>query len=177
MLGDFVKGKKHLQFPEAIQKGILHHRFIDRTTDEHPIVHEAMAIFKPSFYISNGVFVDIFFDHFLANDARYFSVDSLGEFTQKTYDSLLAHHHLFDEKMNTFFSYMQQYNWLYYYKDIAGIERSIRGICKRHPRLGDAEKALEIFSDNYQNLQSLYADFFPVLLQKSRENLEEAGDK
>ena len=103
MLGDFVKGKNYLQLPPDIQKGILLHRFIDRSTDEHPIVLEAMSVFKPSFFLSNGVFVDIFFDHFLANDSRYFTHDSLASFTNSTYNLLGAHQHLFDEKMAPFF--------------------------------------------------------------------------
>lgn len=173
MLGDFVKGKNYLQLPADIQKGILLHRFIDRSTDEHPIVLEAMSVFKPSFFLSNGVFVDIFFDHFLANDSRYFTHDSLASFTNSTYNLLGAHQHLFDEKMAPFFSYMAKYDWLYHYKEMEGIEKSIRGICKRYPRLGDAERALEIFSSNYDLLRELYLNFFPILMKLSKEKLIE----
>lgn len=173
MLGDFVKGKNYLKLPEAVQPGILLHRFIDRATDEHPLVHEAMAVFKPAFLLSAGVFTDIFFDHFLANDKRYFNERSLLEFTGHTYVTLNKYNFLFDEKMATFFSYMSQYNWLYHYKDMEGIRKSVRGICKRYPRLGDAEKALEIFENNLVELQQIYETFFPILLQKSEDRLHE----
>ncbi len=173
MLGDFVKGKNYLSLPPDIQNGILLHRHIDRTTDEHPIVHEAMAVFKPTFHLSNGVFVDIFFDHFLANDSRYFTHGSLSSFTNSTYRLLDAHQHLFDERMVLFFSYMSKYNWLYHYKEVEGIEKSIRGMCKRYPRLGDAEKALEIFYSKYDLLRDFYHDFFPILMKLSKEKLEE----
>lgn len=173
MLGDFVKGKNYLQLPADVQKGILLHRFIDRSTDEHPIVLEAMSVFRPSFFLSNGVFVDIFFDHFLANDRHFFDEETLRHFTKNTYQSLLSHQHLFDEKMSTFFNYMEQYNWLYHYKSMEGVSRSIRGICKRHPRLGDAEQALAIFERNYEILQTFYFEFFPLLIRSSKEKMEE----
>lgn len=173
MLGDFVKGKNYLKYPLPVQQGILLHRFIDRTTDEHPIVHEAISVFRPAFLLSGGVFTDILFDHFLASDERYFNEQSLLRFTNDIYDTLGKYNYLFDDQMNTFFSYMSKYNWLYHYKDIEGIEKSIRGICKRYPRLGDAEKALEIFAENYSFLKLKYETFFPLLMEKAKEKLEE----
>lgn len=173
MLGDFVKGKNYLKFSQPIQHGILLHRFIDRFTDEHPLVHEAMTVFKPTFLLSAGVFTDISFDHFLANDKRYFNEESLFKFTNETYASLNKYNYLFDEKMSLFFGYMAEYNWLFHYKDIAGIEKSIRGICKRYPRLGDAEIALDIFINNYEKLRGLFERFFPELIEKSKEKLSE----
>ena len=171
MLGDFVKGKHYLNWPKPIQQGILLHRFIDHTTDAHPLVHEAMDLFRPSFKLSNGIFVDIFFDHFLANDPQYFTHEKLATFTQATYHSLMKHEGLFDEKMHTFFSYMKEYDWLYHYSKMEGIEKSIRGICKRYPKLGDAEMALQLFEKNYLKLQQLFTDFFVDLVIASKNKI------
>ncbi len=173
MLGDFVKGKSYLQYPLPVQHGILLHRFIDRATDEHPIVHEAISVFRPEFLLSGGVFTDIFFDHFLANDKRYFDEESLLGFTNTIYSTLNKYDYLFDDQMITFFSYMSKYNWLYHYRYMEGVGKSIRGICKRYPRLGDAEKALGIFTENYAFLQARYESFFPLLMEKTKEKLEE----
>lgn len=173
MLGDFVKGKNYLKLPLPIQPGILLHRYIDRCTDDHPLVHEAMAVFKPTFLLSAGVFVDIFFDHFLANDPRYFTDNSLLIFTQSTYATLKQSSYLFDEKMSMFFSYMAQHNWLYHYSEMEGIEKSVRGICKRYPRLGDADEAIRILKNNFDKLNGLYAAFFPELRDRSQQKMIE----
>ncbi len=168
MLGDFVKGKNYLKFPPLIQKGILLHRAIDRWTDEHPLVFEATAFFKPEFRLSAGVFTDIFFDHFLANDVRYFTEAGLLTFTEETYHSLQSHQDLLDDKMLSFFGYMKQYNWLFHYRSIEGVAKSVNGMCQRHPRLGDASHALKIFETHYEPLRLLYTEFFPLLFEKSR---------
>jgi acyl carrier protein phosphodiesterase len=163
LLGDFVKGNKHLAYSPRIQEGILLHRFIDSYTDQHPLILESIKVFKPTFRLSGGVFVDILFDHFLANDPRYFTTESLYNFTDSIYQNIAFHEHVLDEKMRIFFGYMRDYNWLYLYKDLSGIEKSIRGICKRHPLLGDANIAMQIIEEKYDILQLLYSDFFPTL--------------
>jgi acyl carrier protein phosphodiesterase len=117
--------------------------------------------------------VDIFFDHFLANDPRYFTDRSLLIFTRQIYDTLQQSSYLFDEKMSMFFSYMAQHNWLYHYSEKEGIEKSVRGICKRYPRLGDAEKAIHIFENNFDKLNGLYAAFFPELRDMSQQKMIE----
>ncbi|MDD3273470.1 MAG: DUF479 domain-containing protein, partial [Bacteroidales bacterium] len=43
-IGDFVKGRKHENYPKGIQKGILLHREIDRFTDCHPLFIETVEL-------------------------------------------------------------------------------------------------------------------------------------
>ncbi len=172
LLGDFVKGNKHVAYSPRIQEGILLHRFIDSYTDQHPLILESIKVFKPAFRLSAGVFVDILFDHFLANDPRYFTQESLYTFTHSIYQNITLHEHVLDEKMRTFFGHMRDYNWLYLYKDMSGIEKSIRGICKRNPILGDANVAMQIIEEKYDILQLLYSDFFPTLEQVIFEKVQ-----
>jgi acyl carrier protein phosphodiesterase len=42
-IGDYVKGREYLKYPELIRKGIILHRHIDAFTDNHPVVHEARS--------------------------------------------------------------------------------------------------------------------------------------
>jgi acyl carrier protein phosphodiesterase len=64
---------------------------------------------------------------------------------------------------------MEEYNWLYHYKNREGIEKSIRGICKRHPVLGEADPALDIFESRFHDLKAIYQDFFPELHEEVRK--------
>lgn len=169
LMGDFIKGNKFLNYPEKIKQGILLHRKIDSYTDSHNIIIEASRLFKPSFRLSGPVFVDILFDHFLANDIRYFSDTILQEFTNDVYSNLKKNEFHFDEKMNYLFNHMSLHNWLYNYKFHEGLQRSILGICKRYPILGEGPLAMNIIEKEYSNLNDLYHSFFPQLEMHLKE--------
>src|SRR5690606_1175194 len=86
-IADFVKGLKALEnFPVGIKNGIILHRKIDEFTDHHPAVLKAKNIFRPQYRLYSGAFVDVVFDHFLANDPRYFQDEkALFKFSQFVY--------------------------------------------------------------------------------------------
>ena len=73
MISDFVKGKKKFDYPSAIQKGIILHRFIDTFTDSHEATREAKEIFRPAYRLYSGAFTDVVYDHFLAVDEYEFA--------------------------------------------------------------------------------------------------------
>jgi acyl carrier protein phosphodiesterase len=68
MISDFVKGKKKFDFSPVIQKGIALHRAIDDFTDFHPATYNAKSYFRKRIPALFRSFVDIVYDHFLAND-------------------------------------------------------------------------------------------------------------
>lgn len=164
IIGDYVKGNQLNNYPFDVQHGILLHKAIDKYTDSHPIVDKAVAIFHQEFKLSSAIFTDIVFDNFLANDSRYFTDESLDIFTQSVYENLRNHQSLMNDKMVHFFSHMDQYNWLYQYRTIEGISKSIHGLCKRYPKLGNPEKAMQLFENNYDGLNEYFKQFFPELV-------------
>jgi len=168
-MGDFVKGNKFLLYPEKIKQGILLHRRIDHFTDQHELVREAIAYFKPSIRLSGGIFVDILFDHFLANDERYFNEDQLCAFTMGVYDNLKQNELIFDDKMKQLFSHMTNFDWLYNYRHQEGLRKSIRGMCKRFPVIGNGDMALSIIDEHYDELKAIYTSYFPILDQHVHE--------
>lgn len=171
MLGDFVKGKNYQHYAPAIQQGMLLHRYIDQVTDNHPLVHEAQDLFKPNFRLSAGIFTDIFFDHFLANHPAYLNPKELKTYTTGIYQTLQDYSSIFNDDMNTFFGYMQHYDWLYGYQSIEGISKSVRGMCKRYPRLGNPDEALQLFETHFDALQSIFEEFFPELIQHCQQKI------
>jgi acyl carrier protein phosphodiesterase len=72
LISDFVKGKKKLDYPETIQKGISLHRAIDTFTDGHEITRQAKVFFKQDYGLYAGALTDVVYDHFLANDPQEF---------------------------------------------------------------------------------------------------------
>lgn len=78
MISDFVKGKKKLEYPQAIQKGIALHRAIDTFTDTHDITRQAKVFFKPVYGLYAGALIDVIYDHYLANDPLRFLPEGAG---------------------------------------------------------------------------------------------------
>ena len=68
MISDFVKGRKKFDYPPQIKKGIELHHAIDEFTDNHPATKQAKEFFRSDYRLYSGAFVDIVYDHFLAND-------------------------------------------------------------------------------------------------------------
>lgn len=172
-MGDFVKGKQLERYTAPIQAGIKLHRFIDHYTDTHAVVHEVQELLRPEFRISSGVFIDIFFDHFLANHTSYFTEERLSDFTAQVYQHILSYQAILSEDMRTFFGYMQQYNWLYHYHTREGISKSVHGMCKRYPKLGNPEAVMQLFDLHYIALQTHFNTFFPKLESATFHKYEE----
>jgi Uncharacterized protein conserved in bacteria len=172
LISDFVKGKQVLQFPEEVRKGILLHRAIDAYTDEHAVPREARNIFKPYYRLYSAAFIDVAFDHFLANDFQQFTDDSLSRFSQEVYSAMDTFLHMFPERFKIMYPYMKQQNWLYNYRSRLGIERSFAGLVRRAAYLTDSDTAFKLFEDNYDTLQEYYAGFFPALQQHALKVLQ-----
>ncbi len=164
LISDFVKGKKKLDYSPGIQKGISLHRAIDEFTDVHEATRQAKQFFKPAYGLYAGAFIDIVYDHFLANDEKVFSDErALAVFTQKTYRQLMNYEPVFPEKFRRFFYYMQSEDWLFHYRFTNGIRNSFAGLVRRAAYLDDHHAAVNIFEKNYPELKTCYEKFFPDL--------------
>lgn len=160
MLGDFIKGKKYLDYPLEIQSGMRYHRLIDEYTDKHPSVRAATKILREDGIKYAGVFIDIFFDYFIANDQENFTnKKELETFTLSVLQSLENAEDLMSEQMKEYFGYMIRYNWLYHYGTKEGIEKSIMGLIKRYPKLGNANDILFSLFNNIEFLRPHYQTF------------------
>jgi acyl carrier protein phosphodiesterase len=161
MISDFVKGKKKFEYPERIQMGIALHRKIDEYTDTHPATRQAKEFLKNSAGPYAGAFIDIVYDHFLANDPYEFEEGVLAIFAQNTYAQLESTQKGFPEKSHRFFYYMRTQNWLLHYQSTEGIHNSFRGLCHRAKYIDDPEPVFEAFLTHYEELKMAYEFFFP----------------
>lgn len=172
LISDFVKGKKLNLYPEDVRKGIVLHRAIDSFTDEHAATREAKNIFRPHYRLYSAAFIDVSYDHFLANDWEQFTDDSLSAFSQEVYDSLEKYLDVLPEPFQQMFPYMKQQNWLYNYRNRLGIERSFEGVVHRAAYLTESQTAFKLFEENYNKLQQYYTDFFPALHEYALNTLQ-----
>jgi len=161
MISDFVKGKKKLDYPLAIQNGIMLHRMIDEFTDTHAATKRAKACFKESAGAYAGVFVDVVYDHFLANDQSEFPADDLSVFSLNTYKMLSLYETILPERFRKMLPFMISQNWLYNYRFEKGIENSFAGLFRRAKYLESDPRIFEAFKENYKELNTCYNLFFP----------------
>ncbi|MES2890575.1 MAG: ACP phosphodiesterase [Bacteroidota bacterium] len=164
MISDFVKGKKKFDYPGIIQKGMTLHRSIDEFTDAHEATREAKFFFAKAYRLYAGAFVDVSYDHFLANDhGQFHDEQTLDDFCQATYMQLGQNVCPLPEKFQQMLPYMKEQNWLFNYRLNMGMERSFTGLVRRAAYLSESATAYKIFIENYDALADCYAAFFPEL--------------
>ena len=178
MISDFVKGKKKFDYSLTIQQGIALHRAIDQFTDFHPVTQEAKSYFKKDYRLYSGAFVDVVFDHFLANDKNEFPNDKeLDSFCQSTYHNLQNNSSVFPEKFLQILPYMKEQNWLFHYGSRKGIEKSFGGLVRRAVYLSESAIAFSIFNNYYQELEKCYQLFFPEIKKFSAQYVSELNNQ
>lgn len=160
MISDFVKGKKQFDYPPDIQRGIMLHRLIDTFTDEHPTTSAAKEPFRPAYRLYSGAFIDVIYDHFLANDINEFPGNTLAGFSQQTYATLHEYSNWHPAPFKAMFPYMQEYDWLYNYRSHAGIGKSLNGLVRRALYLSESDTAMRLLDTHYQFLQDCYRQFW-----------------
>lgn len=161
LISDFVKGKTKFTYPEGIQKGITLHRAIDTFTDSHEATKLAKDIFRPSYRLYSGAFIDVVYDHFLATDPNEFSENSLEDFSENVYQVLDTQINYLPERFARMFPYMKLQNWLFNYRTKWGTEASFGGLVRRASYIVESETATALFEEHYKTLHECYKVFFP----------------
>lgn len=161
LLGDYVKGSKILEtFPEGIKKGIILHRHIDEYTDKHIANSLAKNLFRPDYQLYAGAFVDTLYDHFLANDPRHFNHESdLKQFAEGVYQTLRTYWEYIPSNAQFALENMIQFDWLYNYRTIKGIEKSFNGLANKAEYISDSSKAYQTAIRHYYELNQRYYEF------------------
>ncbi|MFZ6051616.1 acyl carrier protein phosphodiesterase [Halocola ammonii] len=172
-IGDAVKGNKFEDFPPAIARGVLLHRFIDDFSDHHPSALKTRKRLRSDFGLWSPVITDMFYDHFLAANWSDFSNEKLEAYTEKTYSVLNSYKKFFPENMKMLLHYMSKSNWLLNYSKIEGIERSLNGMSSRIEAENNLHLAGEELRQNYDLYESDFLEFFPKIQQAVAEDLRE----
>jgi acyl carrier protein phosphodiesterase len=167
MIADHVKGRVALeQFPQGIKNGIELHRKIDGKTDIHPATLRAKLLFREDYGLYAGAIMDTLYDHFLANDPALFPTEeSLRSFTASVYLQLAENEQYFPPKFAGYFPHMREHNWLYNYRTMKGMERSLNGLARRALYMPPIGKAYELFIANYYVLNQCYFEFIDDIIK------------
>lgn len=177
MISDFVKGKKKFDYSPGIQQGIALHRQIDSFTDDHEATKEARQFLKPAVGLYSGAFVDVAYDHFLANDSNEFADATLHNHAINTYSILTKYYDVLPAAFQSMLPHMQSQNWLYNYKSLTGTKNSFGGVVRRASYLYSSNEVFDLFQKNYYSLEMCYKNFFPFVKEFSLLQLKQLTNK
>lgn len=176
MIGDHIKGVLTPgRFPEGIQTGLSLHRHIDSYTDTHPAIQRAKLLFRNDYHLYAGAITDTVMDHFLANDAQLFpSEKDLLQFTLDTYQKLSQHSAAFPPEFAAYFPHMREHNWLYHYRTMQGVQRSLNGLARRAgAHMPPVDNAWKIFVGHFYQLNQCYYEFIDDVLRYVKLELKQ----
>lgn len=168
-IGDFVKGAQMESFPTSIKNGILLHRQIDSFTDAHPVVRKSKERLHAKYRHYAGVIVDVFYDHFLAKNWDQYSSENLLEYTDSFYKEIAGYKEIIPDKANHMLIYMKRDNWLFNYRLVEGIDRSLTGMSRRTTFVSHMENASQDLENHMEEFSDEFSEFFPDLQAHCRE--------
>jgi len=171
-IADAVKGNKHNNYTKEIQVGIILHREIDYYTDIHTITKRSKQRLNTRYRHYKGVIIDILYDHFLAKNWCNYSEIPLDLYADKVYSILSENIDSFPEELQKLLPNMIQYNWLFNYASIDGIERVLKGMNKRTKGVSQMDLAVEDLKLNYNELEEDFTLFFNDLISFSNDKTD-----
>ena len=174
LIADFLRGAIDPALPPRVQDGVRLHRAIDRTTDGHPEVVAACALFEPPLRRWAGVVLDLWFDHLLVRDWDRYGIGPLDAFSRDVQDLLAARQALAPPRMRGFLRYMQANDLPRAYGDRAMIERVFIDLSHRIERANPLGDALAQIEPREAAIQRHFDVFMPDLIawaQRERTTL------
>ena len=175
-IADFVKGRNvRERYEPPIALGIELHREIDFFTDQHPVVAQSKNRLRAKYRHYSAVIVDVFYDHFLANQWDKFHEQLLPDFADQAYDTLTNHLSISPEGVKFMLPYMIKGNWLVNYARLEGIHRALTGMSRRTPYESKMDEAIVDLKNHYLEFENEFHQFFPDLKSFAIEWLKKEG--
>lgn len=166
ILGDFILGVDwRTRYNKKIQQGILTHFEVDRFTDSHPVFIRSCDRISEHNRKYAHVFVDIYYDHYLAKHWKDFSDRKLEDFIDHFYNVLLRYEHILSPKLAQIVPFMVSGNWLLSYRKVWGIQSVIRRLAHRIPRKSTFHEGSEEFLEHYDEFEEDFFEFFPLIVK------------
>lgn len=163
-IADAIKGNKYKHFTAEIQKGIILHRHIDTFTDQHPVVRKSKRRLHKRYGHYTGVIIDLFYDHFLAKNWDDYCKIPLDIYAQNFYSLLHEHYEILPEKTKHMLPYLEQYNWLYNYQFLEGMQQVLEGMNRRTKMKSQMNLSIEDLKEHYQDFENDFTLFFKDLI-------------
>jgi acyl carrier protein phosphodiesterase len=165
LLGDFKKGLIDDCYPPDVNQGIRLHRAVDAYTDRHEEFSLCRGMLPPEYRRFAGIIVDMFWDHFLAENWGEYSSEPLEAFSQRMYDYLQHPPCDLPERMVFMVNLMEREDLLTRSRDLKSLAIALHRVGDRLDRGPFFEASIEQLKQNYEALDESFRRYFPQLIQ------------
>lgn len=172
-MADGIRGSHYLEFPTAIQQGVLLHRTIDSFTDAHPTYRKSKHRLHERYGHYSGVIMDIVYDHFLAKNWAKYHDKSLEQYAETFYQSLINNYDLLTDKVKKMMPYMIKRNWLVSYATLGGLEMILFQMDYRTHHRAHMQNAIDELEEFYDDFEEEFTLFFEELREVCDLRLKE----
>jgi acyl carrier protein phosphodiesterase len=159
-IGDYVKGKEYLYYPENIRKGIMMHRFIDSYTDKHPVAKKSRQRVQNEYHKYSSIIIDIFYNFFLASEWNNYHPVELSRYVDEIFFLLKKHYYDFPQGIKNWFPNFIRNNWLISYSSIEGIRNVLYRMSSRTSLPNFTEFAIDVLRYNEKEMREEFHEFF-----------------
>jgi acyl carrier protein phosphodiesterase len=159
-IGDYVKGKEYMYYPESIRKGVMLHRYIDSFTDNHPITKISRSHISIKYGKYSGIITDIFYDYFLSTSWDSYNPMELQSYIDYVFATLKKHYYDFPQGIKNWFPNFIRNNWLIKYSSIEGIEEVLHRMSSRTSLPEHTSFAINILRENESEMRKEFEEFF-----------------
>jgi acyl carrier protein phosphodiesterase len=169
IMADYFSGQRLEDYPEAIARGIVHHRKVDAFTDAHPAFLAARAAVSDGAPPhSGGILVDLFWDNVLGSAWEEFGRPLCGTDLRAFARSVYRRLELSRAHRSPLFSGVAPWiidgDWLCAYASVEGIDRALRGLASRLPHGAPLAGCAHILTERRRALESGFRAFWPDLV-------------
>ena len=164
-IGDYVKGRDYMKYPEEIKKGILLHRKIDTYTDSPNIesIQKSKRRLRPIYGKYAGVVIDIFYDHFLSANWNRYSKVTLDNYSSDFYRLLRKNIFKLPFAVQKFVPFLIKNRRLQSYGTIDGI-KTVLDIMHKYSGIPDCSvEAVKCLEEHYDEFKQEFLEFFDGL--------------
>lgn len=158
-IGDFVKGDFTNKFTAGIEKGIKLHRKIDRISDEISTFKKSKKRVRKELSRFSGIFVDIYYDHFLAKHWTKFNPQELVSFSNDFIKQLNSYSKYIPVNAQSFVNYMHRNQLFNFYSSVDNIEKVLIGMSSRMRRENPIDQGILDLKAHYSELEQDFFDF------------------
>lgn len=125
LMGNFMVDrlgvKELLTLDARYQDGVLFHRHIDMTTDNHPWFKASLKMLYPVYKKYAAVVLDVFIDYLMASRWSEYSNENFSGFKQRVYGVLNRHVHFMPLQSQSSIRYMIEHDFIEQYDDWEGL--------------------------------------------------------
>ena len=171
-IADHIRGNQFKRYSQGIQRGIRLHREIDTYTDAHPITRRSKRRLDKKYGLYAGVIIDLFYDHFLAKNWDDYSAIPLDVYVASVYALLGSNLENLPEKTQHLLPFMVEYNWLYNYQFIKGMQRVFNGMNRRTNNKSQMHLATYDLQEYYLTFETDFKEFFQQLIAFTDQKLQ-----